>query len=193
VARRSAEIAVKMPKVDRSRAAMPCRGLGKLPWGRLSAAAAVAGAYVGSEYRAYLDLRADAAVEAHIPAPDDARATQVVRLPRLLTDEEIASVHELYARRAGTEPTRPAASTAHSLPLRSLSPVPRLCPVALGPPALPPPEIRRARVGRAQRGQPGGGVPHRRVGDELPEHRRRLRCRASRAPRQAHRGRHCSR
>lgn len=82
--------------------------LGRLPWLRLGAAAAAVGGYVGTEYQAYLALRADAAVEAHLPEPDVARSTQVVRIPRLLTDEEIASVHELYARRAGTQRTGPA-------------------------------------------------------------------------------------
>jgi hypothetical protein len=35
------------------------------------------------------------------------RMPQVVRIPRLLTDEEIASVHDLYARRQGMKPTCP--------------------------------------------------------------------------------------
>jgi len=67
---------------------------------RLGAAAALSTLYVASEYRAYLELREDAAVEARLPAADDARATRVVRIPRLLNEAEIASVHDLHARAA---------------------------------------------------------------------------------------------
>lgn len=69
--------------------------LRRLPLTRVGAAAAAAGGYVASEYEAYTKIVEDARVEHHLPSPDDARLTEVVTVPRLLNDEEIAAVERL--------------------------------------------------------------------------------------------------
>ncbi|KAL1529232.1 hypothetical protein AB1Y20_000187 [Prymnesium parvum] len=69
---------------------------------RASAAAAGLGAVTAWQWHSWRIHMEDAAVEKHLPpsegSPDAAQHTRVVRLPRLLSREEIESVHALHER-----------------------------------------------------------------------------------------------
>ena len=58
---------------------------------------AASAALVHQQYQAWLEATADSECEASLPMTAEAQLTRVVRLPRLLSDEEIQSVHDLHA------------------------------------------------------------------------------------------------
>ena len=58
---------------------------------------AVSAYVVHDQYQSWLEAVADSECEASLPMTAEAQLTRVVRLPRLLSDEEIQSVHDLHA------------------------------------------------------------------------------------------------
>ena len=76
------------------------------PWARMGsfrralASAAGVGALgfyaVRQQYQEWLELTADNACEDSLPPVAEAQQTRVVRLPRLLSEEEIQEIHDLY-------------------------------------------------------------------------------------------------
>ena len=58
---------------------------------------AVSAYVVHDQYQSWLEAVVDSECEASLPMTAEAQLTRVVRLPRLLSDEEIQSVHDLHA------------------------------------------------------------------------------------------------
>jgi predicted 2-oxoglutarate/Fe(II)-dependent dioxygenase YbiX len=75
-------------------------GLSRILFPATAATAAVS--YIGIQYQQFLALQDDSSVESKLPTTTEAQLTRVVRIPKLLTSEEIQQVHALHDTTSAT-------------------------------------------------------------------------------------------